>query len=235
MSARTFFVSGTDTGIGKTHASVALIHALRATGRAVLPMKPVASGCVLRDGMRVNDDAIRLIDACGVSVAYEDVNPYALDAPVSPHIAARLEHVRVDPGHIAGVARRLASRCDVLVVEGAGGWLSPLDIDLWQSDLVRLLDAEVLLVVGLRLGCINHALLSARAIAADGCRLIGWVGNRIEQDMQADQAVIETLAGSLGVPCLGVLPWGGASTSAALDLAVLGNEDAVPAAFGRGD
>jgi dethiobiotin synthetase len=222
MSARVLFVSGTDTGIGKTYASVALIHALRSTQRRVLPMKPVASGCELHDGVRINDDALRLIEACGESVDYGVVNPYALSEPVSPHIAARLEGVRIDTGAIADAARGLAAACDVLVVEGAGGWLSPLDEGLWQSDLVHLLDAEVLLVVGLRLGCISHALLSVRAIAADGCRLSGWIGNRVEPDMRSDDAVIETLTATLGAPCLGVLPWGSAAPSAALDLGVLG-------------
>jgi dethiobiotin synthetase len=215
VSTRVFFVTGTDTGIGKTWASVALIRNLRAAGLRVLAMKPVASGCNLRDGAPVNDDALALIAACEVAPAYAEVNPYALMAPVSPHIAARGEGVHIDTERIRAAADAMAARCDVLVVEGAGGWLSPLDVDLWQSDVVRLLRAEVLLTVGLRLGCINHALLSARGICADGGRLAGWIGNQLEPSMASAEAVLDTLRHELPAPCLGVLPW---QQSGTLDL-----------------
>ncbi len=219
---RAYFVTGTDTGVGKTWCTVALVHALQAAGRTPIVMKPVASGCTLRDGAWVNDDALKLMEACAIPARYADVNPYAFAEPVSPHIAAQLAATRVDLQHIVDIANRLRQTGEPLLVEGAGGWMSPLDQGLWQANVVKALDAGVLLVVGLRLGCINHALLSARAIADDGCRLIGWIGNRVEQNMLAEDAVIETLAGNVDAPCLGVLPWGGTTPSAALDLGVLG-------------
>jgi dethiobiotin synthetase len=223
MGTRVLYVTGTDTGIGKTWAAAALLRGLRAAGARALPMKPVASGCELRDGGRVNDDALALIAACGERPDYDMVNPYALLAPVSPHIAAAEEGVRIELARIQAAASALAARCEVLVVEGAGGWLSPVDAGLWQSDIARALGAEVLLVVGLRLGCINHALLSARAIAADGLKLAGWIGNRIDPALLAAEAVIETLREALPAPCLGVLPWGDDSGGDALDPAAIAN------------
>jgi dethiobiotin synthetase len=202
------FVAGTDTGIGKTHASVALIHALRADGRRVCGMKPVASGCVDTPQGRRNDDALALQAASHPRPDYAAVNPVALAAPVSPHLAAAAEGIEIALPPLRTAYDALAARCDAVVVEGVGGWLAPLDEGLPASALAQAFELPVVLVVGLRLGCLNHALLSARAIIGDGCRLLGWIGNRIDPDMAMVDANIATLGRLLPVPCLGVLAFG---------------------------
>ena len=205
MATTTLFVTGTDTGIGKTLASTALLHALRARGRCASGMKPVASGSEAGDGDGWrNADALALLAASDPRPAYADVNPYALPEPTAPQLAARAAGIRVSPGVLAAAHARIAAGCDVVVVEGAGGWLAPLADGLEHAMLARALDAEVLLVVGLRLGCLNHARLSARAIAADGLALAGWIGSTLEPGFSADYlALVED---ALAAPCLGVLP-----------------------------
>lgn len=197
-----YFVTGTDTGVGKTFASVALLHALRAGGASAVGMKPVASGCeATADGLR-NDDALALQAASDPRPAYALVNPYALPEPTAPQIAAERAGVQVRLGPMIEACRALQALSDQVVVEGVGGWLAPLADDLEQSDLVKALDLPVILVVGLRLGCLSHARLSARAIQADGCRLHGWIGSGVEV---LEPRYIELLARALPVPCLGVL------------------------------
>jgi dethiobiotin synthetase len=205
MNARGVFVSGTDTGIGKTHASCALLLALRAQGRRAVGMKPVASGCrVTPEGLR-NDDAEALIDASGVAMSYADCNPFALEDAIAPHIAARERGIEIVLPPIRAAYARLAHATDHVVVEGVGGWMAPLSDTLMQADLVRALGLPVIIVVGMRLGCLNHALLSARAIAADGCRCIGWIANRIDPQMQRLDANLATLRARIDAPLIGVL------------------------------
>lgn len=203
---RILFVTGTDTGCGKTFVGTALIHALRARGERVLAMKPVASGCdMTSDGLR-NADALALQAAASAQLPYDRVNPVAFAPPIAPHIAAGEAGVHISLDAIIRNARELAAQCDVLVVEGVGGWRVPLTDAEDVADLALRLRAGVVLVVGLRLGCINHALLTAAAIEADGARLAGWVGNRLEPDMQHLQANLATLEARLGAPCLGHVP-----------------------------
>ena len=212
------FVTGTDTGIGKTVVSAALLAALNRTGSRAVGMKPVASGCrQTTDGCR-NEDAQALIAESAGAPDYSLVNPYALAEAVAPHLAARAAgiEIRLDP--ILAAFAALSTNANCLVVEGVGGWAVPLSPTLMQADLVRALKLPVILVVGLRLGCINHALLSARAIVADGCRLIGWVGNRIDPDMARAEENLATLRELLPAPCLGVLPF--AQTPAPAQLGV---------------
>lgn len=198
-----YFVTGTDTGVGKTYTSVALLHALRAQGASAVGMKPVASGCeATPEGLR-NEDALALQAASNPRPAYALVNPYALPEPTAPQIAAERAGVRVTLGPMLEAYRALQALSPQVLVEGVGGWLAPLADDLDQSDLVKALDLPVILVVGLRLGCLNHARLSARAIQADGCRLHGWIGSGVEV---LEPRYIELVARSLDVPCLGVLP-----------------------------
>ena len=204
---RGFFMTGTDTGVGKTQACVALIHRLRAAGLRTVGMKPVASGCVrMRGGWR-NDDALRLQDASEPRPAYEDVNPYALEWATAPQLAARAMGVHVDLAHLSDAYARLTAQADTVVVEGVGGWAAPLDDALEQADLARRLDLPVILTVGLRLGCLNHARLTARAVQSDGLRLIGWIGNSIDPAFAERDAYIELLRNALPPPCLGVLPY----------------------------
>lgn len=201
---RSLFITGTDTGAGKTLASAALVHALRRDGARVVGMKPVASGCeATPEGWR-NEDALALQAASDPRPAYALVNPYALEVPTAPQLAARAAGVTVTLPPLLDAYRALAAMADHVVVEGVGGWLAPLADDLEQSDLVKALDLPVILVVGLKLGCLSHARLTARAIVADGCRLQGWIGSTVEAGFPA--AYLELVRAALPVPCLGVLP-----------------------------
>lgn len=210
------FVTGTDTGVGKTVASATLLHALRARGRRAVGMKPLASGCdPTPEGLR-NEDALALQAASDPAPAYADVNPFALPAPLAPEIAAREAGVSVTLAPMLQAYARLQARADVVVVEGVGGWMAPLAGDLMQADLVRALRLPVVLVVGLRLGCLNHAYLSARAIADDGCALAGWIGTNIDPAMARIAENRALLAERLPAPCLGWLPWQAPLDAAAL-------------------
>ena len=205
-SRRGFYVTGTDTGIGKTVASAALLHALRDQGLRAVGMKPLASGCKrTAEGWR-NEDALALQAASDPRPRYEDVNPFALPQPLAPQLAARDAGVAVDLAPILAAHARLARQAELVVVEGVGGWAAPLADTLMQADLVRALGLPVVLVVGLRLGCLNHAFLSARAIAADGCRLVGWIGNAVDPDMARREDNLALLRAGLAAPCWGVLP-----------------------------
>jgi dethiobiotin synthetase len=200
------FVTGTDTGIGKTHASCAILAALRARGLRATGMKPVASGSrVTPAGLR-NEDAEALIAASDPQPSYDECNPFAFEPPVAPHLAALQAGVVITLPPLLQAQARLAARADRVVVEGVGGWAVPFSATLDQADLAKALGLPVVLVVGLRLGCHNHALLSARAIAADGCRLAGWIANRVDPDMALADGNIETLRARIGAPLLGILP-----------------------------
>ena len=200
------YVSGTDTGIGKTFASVALLHALRARGLRAAGMKPIASGCeVTADGLR-NEDALALQAASDPVPAYGEVNPYALRDPLAPEIAAREAGIEIALEPIRTAFARLQAQADAVVVEGVGGWAAPLSATLDQVDVVRALRLPVLLVVGLRLGCQSHALLSARAIVAEGCELVGWIANEIDPAMARIDENFEILCRRLPAPCWGRLP-----------------------------
>jgi dethiobiotin synthetase len=220
MSAPAVFIAGTDTGIGKTHAACALLHALRQNGQRACGMKPVASGSVATpQGLR-NDDALALQAASGLPMPpYELVNPLALSEPLSPHLAAVHAGVEISLAPLQAAYRQLRDDYPRVVVEGVGGWLVPLAPGLSAADIARQWQLPVILVVGLKLGCLNHAQLSARAIQADGCRLLGWIGNRIDPQMAAAEENIATLNTLLPVPCLGILPYGVAPAAAAGELA----------------
>ena len=200
------YVTGTDTGIGKTFASCALLHALRGQGMRAVGMKPVASGCTWLDGGWKNDDALALQQASAVEVAYADINPFALEHPLAPELAARDAGTDVTLTPILDAYARLATKADAVVVEGVGGWAAPLSASLMQADLVRALELPVVLVVGLRLGCLNHALLSARAIEADGATLAGWIGSHVDPAMARVEDNLKMLQARLPAPCWGVLP-----------------------------
>ncbi len=200
------YVTGTDTGIGKTLASCALLHALRGHGLRAAGMKPVASGCERLDAEWRNADALALQAAGEPGVAYADINPFALEHPLAPELAARDSGVEVSLLPILAAHARVADNADALIIEGVGGWAAPLSASLMQADLVRALRLPVLLVVGLRLGCLNHALLSAHAIAADGAHLAGWIASHVDPDMARVEDNIEMLRARLPAPCWGVLP-----------------------------
>lgn len=216
VQLRGLFVTGTDTEIGKTVISAGLIHAL-ADSRRVAGMKPVASGAeAMPEGLR-NADALHLIGAANVEADYAMVNPYCFVPPIAPHIAAAEAREDIRPERIIECARALAANADAVVVEGVGGWQVPLGPGFGVPDLARRLGLPVLLVVGLRLGCINHARLSAESIRAAGCRLAGWVGNAPAAGPMAREAEnIETLEALLPVPCWGIVPYLDAASPAAV-------------------
>ena len=201
------FIAGTDTGTGKSVVSATLLAALNAGGHRAVGMKPIASGCrETSRGLR-NEDAELLIAHSAGAPDYAQVNPFALPEAIAPHLAAQHAgvEIRLDPINAAFAA--LSTNYDFVVVEGVGGWMVPLSATLTQTDLPRALDLPVVLVVGLRLGCINHAQLSARAIIDDGCKLAGWIGNHVDPAMACAQENIVTLRARLPAPCLGILPF----------------------------
>ncbi len=212
-----FFVTGTDTGIGKTHITCALLHATRQRGLTAVGMKPVAAG-VEEDGH--NDDVVRLLAASSVQPPLEWVNPYLYDPFIAPHIAAREAGRSIDIGVICQAFSRLRTLAEVVWVEGVGGFRVPLDERLDTADLARILNLPVVLVVGMRLGCLNHALLTAEALARRGLTLAGWVANRIDPAMDRFEANLETLQTRLRGPLLGVAPHGASLEQTALTLAL---------------
>lgn len=198
------FVTGTDTGVGKTRVAVALIHALRARGLRVAAMKPVAAGSAPGD---LNEDVSALLQAANVEAALQDVNPYGFVPAIAPHIAAELAGVTIDLDVIAAAYARLAAAADVVVVEGAGGWRVPLNDAEDMGTLARRLGLPVVLVVGLRLGCVNHALLSAASISTAAVPWAGWIANRVAPAMQCEAQNLVTLEARLQGPFLGVQPF----------------------------
>jgi dethiobiotin synthetase len=221
MNRRGVFVTGTDTGIGKTFCSVGLIEAAVARGVRVGVMKPVAAGATRgADGWR-NEDAEQLIAAAQSALPYDSVNPYCLPEPLSPHLAARAAGVTLDLAAIHSCCERISFGSDWTLVEGAGGWLAPLTDRETIADLARLLDFPVLMIVGLKLGCLNHAQLTWNAIAASDCRRAGWIANAIDPTMAAVDANLQTLSERLGEAPLATILHGAspAARRAALDSA----------------
>lgn len=202
--SRTLFVTGTDTGVGKTRVSCALLRAFRQRGLRAVGMKPVAAGAIDTPAGPRSEDALALLDA-GSPAAYEMVNPYLLAPPIAPHIAAAQAGVSIDFERILARHAALARDHDPVVVEGAGGFLVPLGPDRDFADLAVALGAPVLLVVGLRLGCLNHALLTAEAMQRRGLQVAGWVGSRIEPAFEPLAANLETLRTRLPGHCWGVV------------------------------
>lgn len=200
------FVTGTDTGVGKTRISTALMTLMQARGLSTAGMKPVASGCVWQEGSLVNEDAVALMAQSDVDLPYACVNPYAFEPAIAPHIAASQADEQIELRTILQRFEYIASRADCVVVEGAGGFLVPLNQRETLADLALALDLPVVLVVGIRLGCINHALLSAEAIAQRGLTLAGWVANLVEHDA-VSRANVDSLMQRIHAPCLGVVPY----------------------------
>jgi dethiobiotin synthetase len=206
--ARGFFITGTDTGVGKTLVGVALTRALVARGLRTAVMKPVAAGWMeTPDGPR-NDDALELLAASNVPAAYEDVNPWLLSTPASPHLAARLDEVTIGHERILAAQRKLAAASDILIVEGAGGWLAPISATETMADVAEKLALPVVLVVGMRLGCLNHALLTRVAIRASALPFAGWIANGLDTPMALSRENVETLTARFGRPPLAVVPPG---------------------------
>ncbi|HEV7137287.1 MAG TPA: dethiobiotin synthase [Steroidobacteraceae bacterium] len=207
MKHKGFFVTGTDTGVGKTFVSAALTRALAARGLRVAVMKPIASGSdPTPEGLR-NSDALTLMAAANVSAPYGMVNPYCFLPPISPHIAASEAGVPIDLGLLRSRLDSLAANADCVVVEGAGGWHAPISGTATMADLAIALDLPVLLVVGLRLGCLNHALLTRESLATRGVAFAGWIGNAIDPQFARPAENLATLTARLGEPPLARIPF----------------------------
>ena len=200
-----WFITGTDTEIGKTWVASALIRHLVAEGHRVAGMKPVASGCENTDAGLRNDDALSLIAASNVKLPYETVNPFAFEPAVAPHIAAREAGRLIDINRISELAKTIEA--DYLIVEGVGGWCVPLGENSMLAELAKATADEVIIVVGMRLGCINHGLLTAAQIERDGFKLKGWIANHVDPDMDVQAENIATLQALMPCPLLGVSPW----------------------------
>ena len=201
-----YFITGTDTGCGKTEITLGLMQLLQNREKIVLGMKPIASGAAnTAEGLR-NEDAIRILAQGSIPVPYAQLNPYVYQPPIAPHLAAAQAGEEIDLSIISSHYMSLLAQADCVIVEGAGGWRVPVNGGQSVADLVQLLNLPVILVVGLRLGCINHALLSAESILASGARLAGWIANVVEPDMLSRDENIATLQTAIRAPCLGVVP-----------------------------
>lgn len=207
MAGRSCFITGTDTGVGKTSMCLALIEVLKNNGCRTGAIKPVASGCMdSGDGLR-NRDALLLQERASTAFEYRTVNPYALAMPSAPVTAARHDGVVIEAGPILESFQKISAGTDIVLVEGVGGWHVQLNEDLWMSDVVRSLNLPVIMVVGMRLGCINHALLTHEAILANDCWLLGWIGNQIDPDYNDYEASLALLSRSLAAPMIGSVPF----------------------------
>lgn len=202
-----WFVTGTDTGVGKTMVSSMLVRQFAARGLRSVGMKPVASGCERRDGRLISEDVTQLLAASNVDLPLSDINPYAFEPAIAPHIAAKQAGVRIDLEPIAAAFRRLQAQANVVIVEGAGGFYVPLDEQHDMADLAAKLGLPVILVVGMRLGCINHALLTAEAIRQRGLTLAGWVANQVDPGMAVLEDNLQTLKQRMPSIYLGFIPW----------------------------
>lgn len=200
------FITGTDTGCGKTFCSRLVIRALQQQGLRVAAMKPVASGASRQAGQLHNEDAISLQQACGLELPYESINPYVFEPAIAPHLAARQAGISIQAATIQAAYRQLHTQADHVLVEGVGGWRVPLNDALSVSDLPGLLNIPVILVVGMKLGCLNHALLSVESMQTQGVTLAGWIANAIDPGFECLQENIDTLETRLAAPCLAHIP-----------------------------
>lgn len=207
------FIAGTDTGVGKTLAARLIVRSLKLSGVRTAVMKPIAAGAYATPAGPRNDDAVDLIAEANVDAPYDWVNPYCLAAPVSPHIAAAEEGVQIDLEVLAERYDRLAQLAECVVVEGAGGWLVPIDEERSMADLALRLGLPVILVVGLRLGCLNHARLSLEAIRSRGARFGGWVANHLDPAFERRHENLATLSRLLGEAPLASIPHGAGTDS----------------------
>ncbi len=202
-----FFVAGTDTDVGKTVASKAILHAMAHSGIATIGYKPVAAGCEETESGYRNSDALHLQKAATVKCCYEEINPYALITPTSPHIAAENDNVVIDFSKLTQALDHLKKKSDVVLIEGAGGWRVPISKEDCLSSWVKQEKLPVVLVVGIKLGCLSHAMLTAESIINDGLEIIGWVANRINPGTENYAEIIKMLTDKMPAPKLGEIPY----------------------------
>lgn len=208
MAKNKFFIAGTDTDVGKTVVAASLLEAGKQQGLSTIAIKPVAAGCEETPVGLQNDDALILQEHMTIELPYGQVNPVTLKSAIAPHIAAAQEGRTLQVSQLAGYCQGvLMQSVDLALVEGAGGWRVPLNAQETLADLAKELNLKVILVVGMKLGCINHALLTAEAIANDGLELAGWVANQVDPDMACYAENVVTLSALLPAPCLGEIPF----------------------------
>lgn len=200
-----FFITGTDTDVGKTYVATELINGLRRRQVKVSGFKPVAAGASWIDGQLKNQDALDLMQAASAPFLYNEVNPYCFEPAIAPHLAAQQANVVMELSVIQSVYAKHKATSDVVIVEGAGGWKVPLDNNVGFDDLAVALDLPIIIVVGLKLGCINHALLTEAAIINKGCRIAGWIGNDIGGDFKEIDENIKTLKSQMNSKCIGYI------------------------------
>ena len=202
------FIAGTDTGVGKTSVCAALLYGAQQQGLKTLGLKPVAAGAELIEGIYRNDDGVQLMKYSSVNLPYEQVNPICLREAIAPHIAAEREGKSLSMNRIAGYCRgALIGPAEFSVVEGAGGWRVPLNSRETMADLAKELELPVILVVGMRLGCLNHTLLTVEAMIRDGINLVGWVSTKLDEDMPVYQENLDAIASRLTCPLLAQVPF----------------------------
>ena len=201
------YITGTDTGAGKTWTTCAILHALGGRGLRAAALKPIAAGVERQGNSELNEDVELLASAANVALRPEVLNPYLFRAPTAPHLAASIERRTISFAHIAATFEEARLLTDTLLVEGVGGWCLPFGADGMQSDLVTRLQLPVLLVAGIRLGALNHTLLTIRALKADGIALIGWLANIVDPSYPYAAATVEALAERIDAPCFGLVPW----------------------------
>ena len=206
MMNKGFFITGTDTAVGKTSFSVALIHHLQSQGNSVSALKPVASGCEKLEGIWKNDDALKLLQALNAAPQYETVNPVALPDAIAPHLAAKKQNIELKAQDIFQSCQSvLNQQNDYCIVEGAGGWLVPLNNKETMADLAILFNFPVVIVVSMKLGCMNHCLLTVESIKKSGLKIAGWVANVFDPEMEKLQENIATVEGLLTAPLLATM------------------------------
>lgn len=204
---KAFFITGTDTNVGKTFIAAGLLIAAKNKGLTTAALKPIAAGCEKTDAGLRNADALLLQSVITQPLVYDQINPYALVAAIAPHIAAQQEKRSLSVDRLSGFCRGVLGSADFTLLEGAGGWRVPINPRETLADLAKNLQLPVIMVVGIRLGCINHALLTFEAIVRDGVPVAGWVANCVDADMPVLQENIDSLRARLPVPCLGVVPF----------------------------
>ena len=203
-----FFVTGTDTEVGKTYVSALLLQGAASIGLRTVGYKPVSAGCELINGEWSNEDARALLKASSMQVSLHEINPIALTPPIAPHIAAKQAGVEISQqGIIDGFQHLAGMKPDFMLMEGAGGWRLPLSSSLWMPDVVHALKLDVIVVVGMRLGCLNHAMLTIDAIKRDGLTVKGWVANQLNKDMPVYQENLNTLKEAINAPLIAEVPF----------------------------
>lgn len=209
MSGKTFFITGTDTDAGKTFAACALLQAANKRGLSTAAVKPLAAGGTSIDGKVKNEDALLLKEKCSVSLSYEEINPLCLEQAIAPHIAAQHEGKKIQAQELAKHCKKIMDKkADLTLIEGAGGWMVPLNQNEFVGDIAKILKISVILVVGMKLGCLNHALLTVKALQEEGLVLHGWIANQLDPKMPVFKENLNTLREKIDAPLIATIPWG---------------------------